>query len=343
MNILFDIGHPAHAHLFKNFIKYLQRNSHSVIVTTRSKDVTNDILNHMEIPHLSLSYPAKGMLSMLKELVLRDIAIYKLHKKYKFDVAYGTSLSIAHLSLISKVKSYNFNEDDDDVVPAYTYLTNPFTSKIVNPECIKYKKWKHKRILYNSYHELAYLHPDNFIPNVKIIEKYKLKPGKYIVVRNSALDAHHDAGVKGLRGNVWDKVYKLIKAYPLVFSKENEKSHQIEPWDMHHILAFAKMVISDSQTMTAEAAVLGIPAIRYNSFVGKISYLEELEHKYQLTLGFRPSQEADMISKIKSLLLQPKLAEEWEKKRKHMLAEKIDLNAWMIDLFENEINIKNSK
>nr|MDA3884790.1 hypothetical protein [Candidatus Delongbacteria bacterium] len=121
-------------------------------------------------------------------------------------------------------------------------------------------------------------------------------------------------------------------------TKENSKSHQIDPWDMHHVLAFAKLVISDSQTMTAEAAVLGIPSIRYNSFVGRISYLEELEHKYDLTYGFLPDRDEEkLLTTLKDMLSQNNLKETWQEKKEHMLTEKIDLNQWMIDLFEKKI------
>ena len=54
---------------------------------------------------------------------------------------------------------------------------------------------------------------------------------------------------------------------------------------MHHALYFAEMFIGDSQTMTAEAAVLGTPALRLNNFVGKLGYLNELERKFNLTYG----------------------------------------------------------
>jgi predicted glycosyltransferase len=47
------------------------------------------------------------------------------------------------------------------------------------------------------------------------------------------------------------------------------------------------MYIGDSQTMTAEAAVLGTPAIRFNDFVGELSYLEELEYTFDLTYGIK--------------------------------------------------------
>ena len=71
---------------------------------------------------------------------------------------------------------------------------------------------------------------------------------------------------------------------------------------MHHILAYAKLIISDSQTMTAESAVLGVPSLRINTFVGKISYLEELEYVYGLTFGFLPEQELAFLSKLNELI-----------------------------------------
>ena len=40
MNILFDIGHPAHIHYFKNTIRHLKRNGHQVTLTARDKDIS---------------------------------------------------------------------------------------------------------------------------------------------------------------------------------------------------------------------------------------------------------------------------------------------------------------
>ncbi len=57
------------------------------------------------------------------------------------------------------------------------------------------------------------------------------------------------------------------------------------PSDIYHALYYADLYIGDSQTIAAEKAVLGTPALRFNDFVGKIGYLEELEHKYGLTFG----------------------------------------------------------
>ncbi|MCD4744377.1 MAG: DUF354 domain-containing protein [Desulfobacteraceae bacterium] len=337
MNILFDIGHPAHVHLFKNLIKHLKKNN-NVIVVSRDKDIVEQLLDHYKINHYSISKPRKNIFGMVKEMLKRDYEIYKLHKKFKFDIAIGTSVSIGHLSMVSKIKSYNFNEDDDSAIPLYGLASYPFSTKIINPSCIKYARWKRKRIHYNSYHELAYLHPDNFKPDIKILDKYQLKANEYIIIRKSALNAHHDFNAKGIeKDNLWTEIEKITNNIPKIISEENKKTYQIQPWDMHHILSFAKMIISDSLSMSVEAAVLGVPSVQYNSFVGRCSVLNELENKYQLTYGFNSldsHSHEKMINIIKELLDNPNLKDEWERKKERMLLDKINLNNWMVNFFK---------
>jgi len=336
MRIIIDILHPAHVHLFKNFIFYLKKNKHLVIVTARNKDVSKKLLDYYNIDYILLTNAKKGTIPLGLELLNRDYKILGLHNKYHFNAAFGTSISISHLSFLKKVDSFHFQEDDDDVISLWAMLTYPFTTKIIVPSCLRYKRWNKKRVTYNSYHELAYLHPNNYKSDKSVLKKYNLEPRKYILIRNSALKAYHDWGAKGLEKNVWDKIHEIVRDFPLIYSKEFCKNHQIEPWDMHSVISFAKMVISDSQTMTAEAAVLGVPAVRYNSFVGRISYLEELEKSYGLTYGFKPGQEKELIKKINELLHKENLSEEWKKRRQKMLSEKVDFNRWMIKFFEKE-------
>ena len=108
---------------------------------------------------------------------------------------------------------------------------------------------------------------------------------------------------------------------------------------MHHVLAHAKMLISDSQTMTIEAAVLGIPSVRLSSFVGRSSVLLNLEQKYKLTFGFIPGDESSFLSKIEELITRDNLSEEWEGKKTRMLKDKVDFNQWMINYFGSVENL----
>ena len=67
-----------------------------------------------------------------------------------------------------------------------------------------------------------------------------------------------------------------------------ELRFSVPPHLMHDALAQAWICVGDSQTMAAEAALLGVPAVRCSTFVGRLAYLEELEHKYSLLESFRP-------------------------------------------------------
>ena len=55
------------------------------------------------------------------------------------------------------------------------------------------------------------------------------------------------------------------------------------------VMRFASLYIGDSQTMAAEAGVLGVPFVRFNDFVGRIGYLRELEDVYRLGFGVHAS------------------------------------------------------
>jgi predicted glycosyltransferase len=272
-------------------------------------------------------------------MVARDWSVYRLHRKEQFTHAFGTSVSIAHLSAVSQVKSYNFCEDDDRVIPLQAQLIYPFTTKIIVPDCLKYTKWKTKRIAVPSYHELAYLHPAHFKPNREIVKSYRIVPGKYVIIRLSALKAHHDIGKKGISGKLLGEIKSLLSSerYKIIESHELKKKYQIRPWDIHHVLAHAKMIISDSQTMAAEAMVLGVPSVRINSFVGKISYTEELENVYGLGFGFDPFAEEAIRFRIKELLLIRTTERAWSEKRENMLRRKIDLSRWMVEFFKEEL------
>jgi uncharacterized protein len=338
MKVLFDIGHPAHVHLFKNFISYLNNTGNTTFITTRQKEITNILLDHYKIPYECISKPkGNDMYSMVSELAARDLKLFSLHRKHKFDVSFGTSPSIAQLTLMTLggVPSYNFSEDDDEVVPLHTYITYPFTTKIVVPDCLHYTGWKNKRLKVNSYHELAYLHPEVFTPDEKVLAKYGLTKGGYVIFRLSALTAHHDSNAKGISGELYGRIKELLTGYEIIESSEVKGNNKIEPWDMHHVMAFAKALISDSQTMTIEAAVLGVPSVRVNTFVGRSTVIGELEEKYKLSYGLLPDKTEDILNAVKVVMSTADNV--WKEKAATLLKDKQNLNGWMIRYFESEI------
>ncbi len=110
---------------------------------------------------------------------------------------------------------------------------------------------------------------------------------------------------------------------------------KIDPSDLHHIFSNATLLISDSQSMSVEAAMLGVLSIRYSDFVGRISVLEELEHTYGLTFGLKINNDAYLLNKLDELLGNDNLSEEFQKKRDKMLAIKIDVTSFLVWFLEN--------
>ena len=99
-------------------------------------------------------------------------------------------------------------------------------------------------------------------------------------------------------------------------------------------LAAADLVVGDSQTVTAEAALLGTPAVRASSFTGRLEYLRELEERYQLLRSFRPDDEDAIRAAVLELADDPEVGATWQARRATMLAEQVDVTAWYLDLVD---------
>ena len=347
MNILIDLYHPAHFHLFRNAAFELQRKGHHIFWGTRDKDVVIDLLRGYNLEYEVFTRAQTGITGLFTELLEHDYKVYRFVQQHKINLMLGTSVSIAHVGRITNSKSIVFNEDDAVVVKLFSRLSYPFAHMIVTPSCLR-ESFGKKHIKYNGYQELAYLHPDHFAPNPKVLEELGVVEGdKFFILRFVSLQASHDIHARGLSQEVRRKLVKELLNHGRVFitseaplSEEFEEYRiRVSPEKIHSVLYFATMFVGDSQTMTAEAAVLGTPAIRCNTFVRRLSYLEELEYKYGLTYGFLPQDEVAMLDKVRELLDYEYVKAKWLKKRNRMLQEKINVANWMVDFIENYLRM----
>ncbi|MBK7868392.1 MAG: hypothetical protein IPJ75_16185 [Ignavibacteriales bacterium] len=134
---------------------------------------------------------------------------------------------------------------------------------------------------------------------------------------------------------------KLLSMHGMVhISSERELPESLEKYrlkidssDIIHVIASADLFISDSQTMSAEAGYFGTPYIRYNDFVGLISYLDVLENKYNLGYGIKTTEYEKLIITVKELLNNENLKAENKLRRQSMLDDTEDLTELMIKLF----------
>ena len=342
MNILIDINHPAHVHLFRNVYAMLVEHGNNVIVVVKEIPSAMKLLDLYGIPYINIGKKDDNIMKKGLDQLVYDKRLLKIVREQHVDLGLGSSINLPHVSKLSKMKSIILDDDDDEVEPLFTRFGHPFADTILSP--VGTPRKSKKTIYVNAYHELAYLHPNRFKPNMDVLNDVGVKMGDpYFVLRFNAFKAHHDVGVVGLTIENKRRLVDYLESKGKVFiTTERDiddefKKYQLKvsPEKAHSLIYYATMLVGDSQTMTSEAAVLGTPAIRCNTFVGRIHYLEEEEHKYKLTYGFRPEQAELMFQKIDELLSIPNLKEIWQIRREKMLSEKIDYTRFLSWFVEN--------
>jgi hypothetical protein len=350
MNILIDIGHPAHVHLLKYFIWTMKEQGHKIIVTVRDIPAAKRLLKIYNIDYIQFGSKSFSLIGKAFKQLVYDKLILDLVKEHNIEIGIGTSLTIAQVSRISKMKSFILDDDDSAVQPLFTKFVHPCADYLISPDVLNFERKKKNHITYAGYHELAYLHPDRFIPDSSVLEESGIKKGEdFFILRFNAFKAHHDFGIKGISNENKHKLINLLKENGKIFittekdidSEFEEYRLKVAPDKIHSLLYYAKMFIGDSQTMTSEAAVLGTPSFRCNSFAGRISYLNEEEYKYGLAFGFKPTEFEFMIRIIKQYLRVNNLKDIWQRKRKKMLTDKIDVTSFFVKLiseFPNSVN-----
>ena len=361
MNILIDIVHPAHVHLLRNFYHEMVGKGHKVVVTCKRIPSAMQLLEMYEIPYIYLGEKKDNILLKAFEQLWYNVKLLRIARHEKCTIAVGSSITLAHIAALSRCSIFRprinailLDDDDDEVEPLYAKYGHPFADVVLSPK--ETPRLTKKVIYYPAYHELAYLHPNRFVPDPSVLDDAGIHYERdasgnvenvepYFVMRFNAFKAHHDVGVVGLTIENKRRMVQLLSQHGKVFiTTERNIDDEFLPYQLrvpqdkvHSLLYYATMFVGDSQTMTSEAAVLGTPSIRCNTFVGRIHYLEEEEHRYHLTYGFRPENSEAMFRLVEELLAKgnAELKAEWANKRGLLLQEKIDYTTFLTWFIEN--------
>lgn len=356
MKIIFAINHPAQFHFLKNPYRGLTENGHEVVFVIKGKDILVELMISEGVNYYKLTQKrvGKSKISVLSkgllDLLIQDFRLFRFAKRFKPDLMVGTDYSITHIGKLINKTSIVLNEDDFEVNKFFCKLAYPFANCIVSPEVCQVGKYDHKKVSYQGFQKLSYLHPSIFQPDIDIVKRYISPLDRFFIIRLVSFSAGHDIEKDhgGIEEQNLIKVVELLKPLGKVFitSESNipkslvEYRLKIDVKHIHHLLAYASLFIADSQSMIVEAAMLGTPSIRFNSFVGSISVLEELEKKYGLTTGIHNSNPSMLIAKVEEMITNENLKQEYKEKRGKMLADKINVNSFLIWFIENYPNSK---
>lgn len=341
MKIIIDIGHPAHVHLFKNAIWELEKRGHEIVITTRNTEIILNLLNTYGFEYIILYKPGKNLFGLAVELIMRDYKFFNLARQYKPDILIGVSEIITHIGKVLNIRSIVFT--DTEHAKLSNTISFPFADVICTPSCYKGNIGK-KQVIYNGYHELAYLHPKYFTPNPDVLKEIGLsKDDTFIILRFVSWKASHDVGYNGLSLEIKRKAVNEFKKYgKVLITSERSLPREFEKYlitvsleKMHDLLYYATLLYGESATMASECAVLGTHAI-FCDFAGR-GYTDEEEEKYRLVYNFKLDNESqeNSLKKAIELLEDKNLRAEGKRKMKKILKDKIDVTAFMIQFVEN--------
>lgn len=341
MKVLFEVGHPAHVHLFKYTIRNLEKKGYRIKICVREREgIVGRLLESYGFEYERLQRNVPGLLGKAVTMFKNDYKLITISNIFNPDIF--VSITSPYSAQVSKLKGKPFIAfTDSEPTKLILSLTLPFTDTVITPISFK-KDFGKKHIRIKGYKELAYLHPNWFKPNLDILDILGIsKDEKYVILRFGAFDASHDIGVRGFSLDDKRRLVKELEKCARVFISSETKlpedlekyAMKIPPDKMHDALYYASLLVGDTGTMTTEAGILGTPAIINHPKSLEMSNFIELEKKYGLIFNIRDSEMA--IKKAVDLIQQPYLKQEWQKKRERLLKDKIDVTAFMTWFIEN--------
>lgn len=344
MNILIDIGHPGHVHLLHGVAEEMKKKGHNVFYSVREIPVAKRLMEHYGMtPWVDLGGKKDNLLGKAQTVLHQDMEILRFVRHNHIDLGLSSGLVLSHVSKLTGMKSIMFDDDDDAAEPLIVKYGHPLTNIIFTPDCIQ-RKTK-RAVYYAGTHELAYLHPDRFSPDPIVLKHAGLSEGeRFFIMRFVALKGHHDVGQQGLSLKQKEALVNSLKPHGrVIITSERAIESEFEqyrlpvpPEEIHSLMAYSSMFVGDSQTMTSEAAVLGVPALKCNTFAGRLSVPNMLENKYGLCYAYTPDHFNEMLQHIQQLLARESedLKKEWQEKRQRMLADMIDPTDFFVDYIE---------
>lgn len=344
MRIYIDIAHPSYAHALRLFISEMKGRGHEILVSARDKDITLKLLDAWEIDYINRGKGAGSLLGKYSYLIGVIYKLLPVVRNFRPDLV--VSYSSYHAALTGKILGVPvITFEDTELVPLMHRVNRMLSALMVTPACYEIDLGP-GHVRFEGYKELASLYPSRFKPLPLPVSVEK----PYIILRFVSWKAWHDKGHPGIGEKMKHIIAEKLSEFGRVYVlSEDPLSGGLSRYGyngdctlVHSMLAGASLFFGESASMTAEAAMLGVPAV-YIDNEGR-GYTRELEKVHSLIYNFGEDDESvnQALNKAITLLGDPELYENWQVKRMKMLNGKIDLTAWMVELAEGFLQQKHT-
>lgn len=338
MKYIFELNHPKHYYQFKYIMQMLRNDGHEIKVLARDKDVLLNVLREEGVKYEIFGLHRKNLRDKILGTPQLLLNYWKIVRQWRPDVVVSkASFYGSFIARMIGAKAVIF--PDSEVVKVTNRYVVPLASMVITPGTfgLDYGK-KHRRI--KGLFEDCYLAPSIFTPDTSIVQQYGLKQ-PYAILRFVGWYANHDVNNNGLTLDEKKQLIAAIEPYMQVYiSSEKSLPDDLKHYQLptpaaaiHSVLSGADLYLGDSQTMAAEAALLGTPAIRSNSFVGPndMTNFKVLENEYHLLHNVRDFKD---VLPLVTVMAASSHKSEWQQRKEEYFKRIGDTNATITEMLE---------
>lgn len=342
MRYLVFTNTPAHVHLYKYAVQELLDRGHEVEILARDYGCTTALLEWYDLPHTVYGYCGTTKGSLFRRLPGHYARILRRTVRYDPDLIFGMGGYASPAGLVSRTPTVLILDSEPTTLDHA--LSRPLAETILTPATFR-KDLGEKHYTFSGFKETAYLHPDTFSPESGIREALGVGPDEaYAIVRFNAFGSHHDVSAGGFTPDERRELVEELSRHVTVFVSDEggdlpvsslpARKFNLHPALLHSALAEAELLVADSQTVVTEAALLGTPAIRSNSFVGDDDMGNFLA-LHEAGLIFNLQEFDAVLDRAQALLSNESTGQLWRKRRDVFVRDKVNLTEVVVNLAES--------
>ncbi|WP_255196463.1 hypothetical protein [Halorarius litoreus] len=337
MRYLVFTNTPKHVHVYKYVVRELERRGHDVLILARDYGCTIDLLDWYDLPYEEYGTCGTSKYSLFRRLPGHYARIIRSARRFAPDFIFGYGAYAAHAGLLTGATTVLVT--DSEVETLDMGISRPFVDAILTPYTYGTDLGS-VHYTFNGFNECAYLHPEVFSSRPDVRDWLGIGDDPFVLLRFNAFGSHHDVGVAGFTPSQRRRLIEQLADSVTVFVSDEggdldfadlpARPYDAHPALLHDVLAEAELLVADTQTMVTEAALLGTPAIRSNSFAGGDDMGNFLELERQgLISNFA---EFDAVLSRARLLLEGGEHDSWLERRDSFMADKVNLTDLLVEI-----------
>ena len=341
MRYLVFTNTPAHVHLYKNVVAELRDRGHEVRVLARDYGCTLALADAADLPYSvygGCDTTKRSLLTNLPGQYARSLAAAH---RFDPDVVFGIGAYAAPAGFLTGARTILVH--DSEPTSLDHRIARSLADALLTPDTFRDDLGPKHRV-FHGFKESAYLHPDRFSADPSVREALGVGDDPFVICRLNAFGSHHDVGQGGFTVEQVRTLIEDLDDHATVFVSDEGgdldvdatagRRFDLHPARLHDALAEASLLVADTQTMVTEAALLGTPAVRSNSFVGADdmgNFVELEERGLVRNVGaFERVRETAL-----DLMTDDGATDRWESRRRELLSETVDLTELLVNVAEN--------